>query len=290
MTATYICTKLNGSPARFAGDPLLQSQTRSFALWTASDDTYRPVLASTLKATCGIVATIETAKASSDTSATPARLRQKGITTVVIDASTVDLPVATQQSTEVGYFPEWMVTGKPWLRLDDVNYYARLADQNQWRHAFGITTDYRRDGTHDQFWYRAYHEGCPDCAEPGAVGFSESYSLYDQFNLLFRAVQAAGPHLTPQNVDKGMHAIPPNGSADPYKPAAYMAPGNYTYVKDAMAIWWDPSGVTPGNNTAGCYRLPEGGRRYRANEWKPGDGDLFNLTGPDACQGDPFQT
>ena len=290
MTATFACTKLAGQPAKFAGDPLIQSQTRKFGVWMKDDDPYRPFLLAALKSTCGIDPMIVNVGGSADTSAAPTRFHQSGVTTVFIETGNIDFAVATQDATQQGYFPEWMVTGKPIPRLNDVNFYGRVADQNQWRHAFGITTDYRRDAVHDQWWYRAFREGCPDCAEPTPTGYSSASFLYDQYSLLFRAIQAAGPRLTPQSADKGMHAIPPNGSPDPYRPAAYFSPGNYSYLKDSMAIWWDPSGVAPGANNPGCYRLPEDGKRYRTGEWRPGTDELFALTANQPCQGDPFAT
>lgn len=113
------------------------------------------------------------------------------------------------------------------------------------------------------------------------------YNLYDNLRMLFWGIQAAGPRLTVQNVDKGLHAIPPRGSPDPYKPAVYFAPGNYTFVKDATAIWWDPAGRAPGDGV-GCWRLSQGGARRRAGEWPVGDGDLFDLASS-PCQGDLFK-
>ena len=155
---------------------------------------------------------------------------------------------------------------------------ASLMPQDQWRHAFGVSFVPRWGNEMEMHWSRTYREtcGCP---------LDESYwtsALYDPLAMLFHGVQAAGPRLTPQNFTKGMHAIPPRASGDPYTPAAYFTSGNYSFVKDAMEIWWDPSGRAPGQSAPGCYRLPGEGRRYRVGEWPRGDADVFG-SGP--CNG-----
>ena len=110
--------------------------------------------------------------------------------------------------------------------------------------------------------------------------------MYDVLNMLFWGIQASGPKLTPENLDRGLHAIPPGRSDDPYRPAAYFAPGNWTFVKDETSTWWDPTGQPAGSPRRGCYRLADGGLRYRAGEWKRGDGDL---RAPGPCQSDPME-
>jgi hypothetical protein len=138
-------------------------------------------------------------------------------------------------------------------------------------------------------WYRAYRQGCgASCPEPAATGSGGGAPTeYDTLQLLFTAIQLGGPRLTAASIDRGLHAIPEEGSSNPYRPAAYFAPGNFTFVKDATAIWWDPSGQPPGENTAGCYRLVRNGNRYRAGEWPAGDADITGGTN-DPCQGDTF--
>ena len=291
IAAGYVCAKLHDRPARYAGDPLLARQTRKFGLWYGDGEhkqKHTDLMRSELKDRCGIDIPPEHVIVDIQPSTAPAaaaRLRQAGVTTVLISMSNGSHPLATNYATQVGWFPEWVIPGRPDLRAIDTNFYGRLANQSQWANTFGITADYRRPGLLEQQWVQAYREGCPACPTPSGTAASAGPHLYDSLVMLFTGIQAAGPRLTPQNIDKGLHAIPPSGSPTPFKPAAYFAPGNYSFVKDAMAIWWDPSRTPPGSSTRGCYILPNEGRRHRAGEWPAGDDDV---KGDGPCQGDTF--
>lgn len=285
MTASYVCQRLIGRPARFAGDPLLRSQTRKIALWREKEEVglYERMLLESLSEQCGLKPTLVFGTASDQTTA--ARLRTDNVTSVIIVVGNTSHALVTQQATRSGFFPEWIVPGLPDFRTYNTNFYGRLADQSQWANAFGVSLDYRRNEFTDQPWYRAYKEGCPTCPEPqaGAQGVTVAAAMYDAISMLFYGIQSAGPRLTAENIDRGLHAIPPRRSQDPFLPAAYFGPGNWSFVKDATAMWWDPSGVAPGSSVTGCYRLPNGGLRFRAGEWPTSDDDV-KAAGP--CQGD----
>lgn len=283
MAATYVCLKLNNRPARYAGNLADRNAKRVFGMWV-EEGVFRTQMEAALKDICGIkIAAYATGIG--DTSAA-ARLKQAGVTTVIAKFGNGSLSGVTAEASQGLFTPEWFLPGSSAPRSIEENFYGRTADQSQWAHAFGITFDYRRDAVADQAWYRAYHEACPDCVQPAATnGGSNTPYAYDMLTMLFYGIQAAGPKLSADTIDRGLHSIPARGSDDPYRPAAYFAPGNYSFLKDAMEIVWDPSGRAPGAANAGCYRLPELGRRYRAGEWPAGD-DSIGKAGP--CQGDNF--
>lgn len=284
MAASYVCDKLNNRSVSFTDDPQLTGKPRKFAYWHGSPmSTYDRAVLAALERRCGLKIT-DFADGINDRTAA-ARLKAAGVTTVLILVGNTSHAVVTQQATQAAWFPEWVIPGSLEIRAINTNFYGRLADQTQWRHTVGITFDYRRNALFDQPWFRAYREGCPDCPAPGATNSSGGPQLYDALTMLFYGIQSSGPRLTAENIDKGLHAIPPQGSANPYKPAGYFAPGNYTFVKDAAALWWDPAGTPPGSPNQGCYRLVADGKRARAGEWTAGDGDVQQ---PGPCQGDPF--
>ncbi len=283
--ASFACTKLAGRTARYSGTPLDRTRTRIFGLAMARG-AQRELLLADLRQRCNLVPAATTDNSVTDTTAV-ARFVEAGVTTVIITAENSGAAtVMTRQATSVGWFPEWFVPGEPGGRGIDRNSAVRTADQSQWANAFGITLDVRRGSIPEQSWYRGYREGCPTCPEPRS--FTTASFQYDMLNLLFYGVQAAGPRLTLASLDKGLHAIPPTASSDPFKPAAYFAPGNYSFVKDATTIRWDISGQAPGAIQPGCYRLPDGGQRRRAGEWPAGDDDLATASAS-PCQGDTVQ-
>jgi hypothetical protein len=227
---------------------------------------------------------VERAEVSNATNYPPvlAGFRSAGVTTVVIAASSGVAGTASHSAASQGWFPEWFIPGGATSDIGaDRTNSGQLANQQEWRAAFGITFDYRRGAFSEQPWYRAYREACGECAEPRA----DLSGLYDDFALLAYGIQAAGPKLSPPSFDRGLHAIPPKAADDPFRPAAYFAPGNYSFVKDAAEIWWDPAGISPGDSRPGCYRLVRDGVRSRAVDWTGDDADVF--TGSPACQGNP---
>ena len=287
LGAGYVCLKLKGRRAKYAGDPLLQSQIRKFAVWYEQDQEKDRFLGE-LKAMCGLEIPsdyqIKGYQPNSPAATAAARLSAENVTTVFFLYGTSSIYIITGYASAQKWFPEWIVAGKNNLRDVDTNFYARTAVQSQWVNAFGLTFDYRRDAVRDQAWWRAFKDGCSTCPEPSTPPSFGAWA-YDQLNMLFYGIQAAGPRLSAEQMDKGLHAIPPNGSPSPYKPSAYFSPGNYSFLKDAMGIWWDPSGAPPGTSGGGCYKLPHDGGRFRASEWVAGDDDAKR---PGPCQGDTF--
>lgn len=283
ISASYICVRLVGRPARYSPDPSLASRQRRIGYWHGDSglDAFDSELIKAINSQCGYKV-VDFARGIQDPTAA-ARFRADNVTTVIFrSTNNTSQGVITGQATQAAYFPEWIVPGTAGLRDVGMNFYGRLADQSQWRNAFGLTFDYRREAFPDQMWFRAYKEGCPECAAD--VSNPLGPELYDQLALLFYGIQSAGPRLTAQNIDRGLHAITPYRSTDPFQPAAYFAPGNYSLVKDAAAYWWDPAGQAPTGGT-GCYRLVDGGKRSRAGEWPTGDD---GVKGPGPCQGDAY--
>ena len=112
--------------------------------------------------------------------------------------------------------------------------------------------------------------------------------LYPTLRQIATGIQVAGPKLNPDTVDQGFHAIPAHASSDPKVPACFYNPGDYTCVKDAEVMWWDPSGVAPTSSGAGCWRSMEGGTRYLTGRWPPGNVTAQEHTNSDPCNG--YQT
>jgi hypothetical protein len=149
-----------------------------------------------------------------------------------------------------------------WFAIPDLfsNLGGRLNVQPEMANTFAITPARRLAvRPEEQDSYQATKSGCPSC--PAQTG-----SVYEQMLLLFTGIQAAGPRLTVENVDRGLHAIPPRQSPSPWTPAAYFAPGNWSFFKDMMLVRWDPAGANPGA-PPGCWRAVEYGKRYRADDW-----------------------
>jgi hypothetical protein len=155
------------------------------------------------------------------------------------------------------YYPEWIVTGTAFNDRDEL---GQLYDEEQWKHAFGLS-QLGADPPHGaSFAYAAAKSVDPD-HEPifGAELF------YKFCYVLATGIQMAGPNLTPQSFAAGMRAYP--GGTGPEGRWAYP-PGAYGPNRDALEIWWDPATTSAANGAPGRYMT--GDRRYLPGQWPTG--------------------
>ena len=140
-----------------------------------------------------------------------AKLKQAGVTTVVnfAGAGLTASPTGsfTKQATSQDWFPEWLVSGVPY---NDLDFFARSLDQEQWQHAFGQVwfTPYVAGGASDAItalfqWYWGKTQGTHS---PGI--FSNVYTLYN-------GVMLAGPKLTPKSFNAALAKFPSSGGRVP---------------------------------------------------------------------------
>ncbi len=265
VAGDFVCKKLAGRPASFTGNPQDQNRTRVFGLLFQSSAVWAervPTLEAALETRCGVKiksrARIDTTQ---EAPTAIAQLRLDEVTTII--SLTSNNLQASNAASAQSWYPEWFLPGC--LTCDDAASH-RLYNTAAWSRAFGLSFDVRREALDRQPWYLAYREVCPGCTSPFSDGEYAS-RLYNSMQLLFWGIQAAGPRLTHETMDKGLHAIPARRSDDPFLPAAYFGPTNYSFVKDAMETWWDPQGIAPGQAQPGCFRIPLSGKRFRAGDW-----------------------
>ena len=263
IEAAYVCAKLHGRKARYTGNPLDSDETRMFGLvhdplsgtGQSAEELVldRDLFLAALKRRCGIGGVPEAVGRTPEQRAAALNdLRNKGVTTVLFYGKYTDWSAAADA---LKWYPEWFIGGTDADPAD-----VRFQNQAVWRNAFGITYGRRRGPVEQQPWWEAFQEACPGCATTRGPTLPDAF---DDLTLLMWGVQAAGPRLTAANLDRGLHAIEPRPSPDPYTPAVYFAPGNFSWVKDAAVVWWDEASQ--------CYRLVESGRRSRAADWRSGD-------------------
>lgn len=285
--ASYICTKIAGRRAKHSGNATDVDEPRVFGL-LYSDQAEQPTNAQLAKLirpeldrTCGVKIAHEAGLGPAFTNShayasTFASMRTAGVTTVIWVSTSQDIIPALTVAQSQSWYPEWVFPRSPNGR--DVT--GQLYPQAEWQHAFGFSYDRRRGRVEEQDWYRAVKDACSSCED---VRYAFFPNAYETLSMLLYGIQAAGPRLTPPSLDKGLHAIPERPSISPYVPATYFTPGNFSWVKDSKEMWWDPSGVAPGESAPGCYRLVYEGRRFRASEWPSEDLDHDPSAGP--CQG-----
>jgi hypothetical protein len=177
------------------------------------------------------------------------------------------------------YYPEIVVAGD---LENDNNQTARKQNPNVWKNAWGPQLQIRLDRPIETVGYRAYQQSYTEATEDEAPFANEQYR--DHF-MLFTAIQVAGERLTPGNVDAGFHDIEKHQSTSPYVASCFFDPGDYTCTKDAMEVWWDPTGRSPASAEPGCFRMVDGGIRYQAATWPKSGNEVFGDPATQPCTG-----
>jgi len=306
LYADFVCTQVVPYPVSFAGSGIELGQPRVLGLLRSGDETvpqYRDFAAyarSEIESCGGEFVDERSFPIAESTSGTDATERpgvdnntasitnmtafqQEGVTTIIWPQG-----MEAQHSKAAarnGYYPEWVIAGD---RFHDSFWNAQDQDQDVWdEHAWVVSPALLEGPVESGDCYRAILEANPNSPDAGFV--CSFYTWYQDLRQLFTGIQVAGPHLTPESMNRGFHAIPAIPSSDPSVPACFYRPGDYTCVKDGVAMWWDRDGVVPAASATdasrpGCWRMNEGGLRHFAGDWP--DRDVPGAKQPDdPCNG-----
>ncbi|MBA2280082.1 MAG: hypothetical protein M3527_06770 [Actinomycetota bacterium] len=278
----YVTKKLARRPADHAGDPVYQSQERVFGhLWietSPSSATEAATLASTLgEQGVDIVESIpfDLLRATELAPGIIQRFKEAGVTSVIIQGDPSTPAIFTTAATDQEWFPEWIIGGSA---LMDLTAFGRTYDQEQWAHAFGISSLTARSapgvGGADAL-YQWFHGTPPPADDTAGV-------LLPQPLIFFNALQAAGPNLTTDTMRAALYAIAPGEASITQPRFSYgdhgiypgIDPPDHAGIDDYTEIWYDPTvgGEDEiGRDGVGAYRYVDGGRRYLPGEWTDED-------------------
>ncbi len=289
IIAEFIGKSLAGRKARWAGDEALKTQKRKFGVvFTPGDDgSDIEAFQKELKrwgapeaVEVEYIAPLDVSQAASAAqTAAPtlvAKLKDEGVTTVIPLTSPTTLTQSlTKAATANNYFPEWMI--RP---LQDLDFYARQYDQQQWAHAFGpvwfapyVTTG--SDPIASVFeWYWGKGRGTYSAAQFTALRY------------LYTGIMLAGPKLTGETFFAGQEAFPGGGGACSGDHVTSQctnmkSPRSIAPQVEAAIGWYDPSVTgllsqstrTPGT---GKLRYMNDAKRYLPGHLPKGEPDLFN--------------
>ena len=209
-----------------------------------------------------------------------AKMKSEKITTVICycipQQTELTVPKMQNAATSIGYFPEWY-----WD-------HATAMDRALWQRnygspqhkGFGVSYLWRLPAFTQTYAYQAYLR-----QEPGTQpNLRFNFEIYHVMLNLFEAIQAAGPNLTPDNVERGMFTFHYLNKSNPWIPTGSYGsrgPSPYTFIDTGMGWWWDPAGTPPGGKPGeGCVRVMYEGRRFSEGEWPEGDEDMFDPSDP----------
>jgi hypothetical protein len=205
------------------------------------------------------------------------QLKKAKVTSVVFLGDPIMPIYLTKAATDQNYFPEWIITGTV---LTDTTVFGRLYDQEQWAHAFGISSLPARLPLDQGEAWRNYQwfYGEPPAAKKTVTVINEP------IRILMTGIHQAGPNLTPETFRDGLFAYPPTGG-EPTAPRLswgdhdlFRAP-DYNAVDDMQVIWWNPDAKGPdeqGKEGTGMMMSADGGKRYLPGEMPNTPANVFD--------------
>lgn len=280
--AEYIDVRLAGNPAQHAGDEALQGQERVFGhLWLNSNPDSAPNAQqfSDLLSESGVELAesieFDIQRAPEQAAGIITRFKEAGVTSIVIQGDPSTPAVFTEAATQQQYFPEWIIGGSA---LMDSTAFARSYDQEQWSHAFGLSTLSARTSPEvggSRFRYNWYHGEDP--AADDTINVMEPNPL-----VFYGAVQGVGPNLTSENLVQALYTVDLVGETLTQVGFAYgdhgyyptLDPPDHNGIEDITEIWYDPDEVSIdeiGREGPGSYMYVDGGRRFLPGTWEPGE-------------------
>ncbi len=275
----YITGRLLGHKAQFAGDPAMRDKERVFG--TIHLELDPPVFGEVEDVVndrgrdAGYIPAdeetylLDVARAPEVAPGIIARMKNAGVTTIVFLGDPVMPIYLTKAATAEDYFPEWVVTG---TGFTDSTAVARLYDQQQWSHAFGLSSLPVRTPRElgDAWRLHEWWFGTPPPAQTTAPITLANLSL------LFAGLQMAGPNLDVDTFQAGMFHLPEAGGGPTTPHVSFGDHGyfenldgtprlDYLGIDDMTEIWWDADTVTAdegGRTGPGVWKYADGGQRY----------------------------
>ncbi|HEX9711241.1 MAG TPA: hypothetical protein VGB52_01655 [Actinomycetota bacterium] len=280
-SADFACN-LAAKRATWAGDTDLRTKRRTFALIQPNEpdqafgeDRITKRLRDELQARCNL-------SYREISSGGIRQAAQEGITTIICQCNPGTARNAQDTADSEDYHPEWFFPYGSGMLSNAANRAAASPTQR----SFGMTHHWLLPSVQEQFHYRAYMT-----QEQGSRPNTDiNFEIYMQFMNLFTGIQAAGPKLTPESVQKGMFTFQYQNQQDPSQPTGGYGPyspkavSDYTFIDTVALWWWNPDGTEPGGEQ-GCLALTSEGRRYYLGEW-PADPGFFDPE-TSRCTADP---
>lgn len=177
-----------------------------------------------------------------------AQFKSAGATTVFCGCDPAMISLATAAANAQHFHPEW-------VSINTGDAYDRFANQAQFSHDLAA-------GQVQQPTAREEATVAFRLAHDPKAAFIPSYaSIYAPLLLLFDALQAAGPDLTPATFERGFWSLPPSLPGGMYGRWTF-GPGRYSASASFQVEFWDPRAVSLADGQAGAYRPCNGGAQY----------------------------
>jgi hypothetical protein len=285
QTAAMICSQFKGGNAEYGGDDV-KGKKRVYGIAhydtpTGDQTNTYEVLRDSLE-DCDIsIKTdvsffLDPAKSQETARTTISKLKGAGVTSIIFLGDPLNPIYMTQEATAQEYFPEWIIGPTVYV---DTAVFGRRYDQEQWKHAFGISLPATRADQESQESFAFYQWGYAE--DPP----SNLYTIINaDVGTAYRAFQLAGPNLTAETVRGGLYQEPIRGGGPTTPRISRGEHGLWPFIDnygsdDATMIWWNPDAEGTddiGNDGKGLYEYVDDGKRYTLKGWPSEPVKLFD--------------
>ncbi len=278
--AQFVSRQLVGRNAEYAGDESMHATKRTFGVVYADtididqfvdtvEDNQAKLAVAPLGYTSSGSTTGDPQVAQQHAPTMVTRLKDAGVTSVIM-LTDVEMGAAlTKQATAQDYHPEWITTG---FQYQDLALLARGSyDQEQWGHAFGLSNlypYYDLASVSSLEWYWGPNRGTSSTPIGARLGW------------LAAGIHYAGPKLTVKNFKQGLFSAPASGGAASGYPYGFQAgygktvglpfPAYFNLGTDFAFAWYDPDteGASQVFDTVakGVIWYVDGARRYTIDD------------------------
>jgi hypothetical protein len=197
------------------------------------------------------------------------QFKAAGVTSIVLACDPFSLGLLTKAAAAQNYYPEWILEGTAATDTDNEGQTYDQAEVDG--HMFGVS---EANATNDIYGPTS-PAGILYKKLTGHTIPPETDGDYSQLVEIFDMLQAAGPDLTPQNLARGVHALPVLGGPS-YSYGAWSwntgatgqpGAGQHTPVLDARFVWWNGNLTSPVNGMKGSFVAVDNGKRFGLGQW-----------------------
>jgi len=279
--AEYIVKRLHGKPAAHAGGDLAGKE-RTFGTYVpdneeyvgCSDVTREHLREQGVDPGLRVTYALDISKFVDQANRAIVQFKAEGVTTIVTACDPISLGMLTNAAAEQDYYPEWMIIGT--AATDSDNFGRQYNQDVVGGRMFGISqlASTRLLLGPDSEAGRLHERVVGGPIPPGTTG-----TLYEYMHV-FNLLMAAGPDLTPANIEAGAARLPALGGPDYPAGRWYFGAGidgtpDHTAVDDAREVYWDPNAEPgpeePDRTKRGTFVESNPGVRYDIGEWEEGD-------------------
>jgi len=283
--AEVIGKEMAGKKAIYAGDANLKSSVRKFGTYIPNVNSYIGCNGATNSTEVKLLTTkyhvplsavntffhynLDISTFAQSAQQAMVQFKAAGVTTVVLACDPFSVGYLTKAAAAQNYHPEWMLEG---TAATDTDNFGQTDDPTEVTgHLFGVS---EANATVDIYGPtspagKLYQKITGHAIPP------ETDGDYSQLVEIFDALQAAGPDLTPQNMARGIHALPVLGAPSfsygtwtwNVGPTGQSGAGGHSSLTDARFVWWNPTAVSPINGKPGSFVAVANGKRFGLGQW-----------------------